>query len=110
MTRVPRIKIKQPDGLLQSAGARAAELGKHIDELYAEAIDQYIEKTKNASAGSLRSRSAIPRASPQIIVEIPEELFHGPTRSPSACASRATSCTPRRWPGTSSTHRPPTAP
>jgi predicted DNA-binding protein len=72
---VPRIRIKQPDELLQSAGARANELGKHIDELYAEAIDRYIESTKNASAGSLRSRSGIPVSSPQLIIEIPEELF-----------------------------------
>jgi predicted DNA-binding protein len=75
MARVPRVSIKQPDELLQSAGTRANELGKHINELYAEAIDRYIEKTKNASAGSLRSRSGIPRASPQLIIEIPEELF-----------------------------------
>jgi hypothetical protein len=75
MTRVPRIRIKQPDELLQSAGTRANELGKHIDELYAEAIDGYIETTKNASPGSLRSRGGIPSASPQVIVEIPEELF-----------------------------------
>jgi len=75
LTRVPRIRIKQPDELLQSAGTRANALGKHINELYAEAIDRYIEKTKNASPGSLRSRSGIPRASPQLIIEIPEELF-----------------------------------
>ena len=75
MTRVPRVRIKQPDELLQSAGTRANELGKHIDELYAEAIDRYLEDTKNASPGSVRSRSGIPRAAPQIIIEIPEELF-----------------------------------
>ena len=75
MTRVPRIKIKQPEVLLQSAGARASELGKHIDELYAEAIDRYIESTKNATPGSLRSRGGIPVSAPQIIVEIPEDLF-----------------------------------
>jgi len=75
MTRVPRIRIKQPDELLQSAGKRANELGKHIDELYAEAIDRYVEETKNASVGSLRSRSGISRAAPQIIIEIPEDLF-----------------------------------
>lgn len=75
MSRVPRVRIRQPDELLQSAGTRANELGKHIDELYAEAIDRYIDETKNASAGSLRSRSGIPNASPQLIIEIPEELF-----------------------------------
>ncbi len=48
---MPRVKIKQPNELLQSAGTRANELGKHIDELYAEAIERYIETTKNASAG-----------------------------------------------------------
>lgn len=75
IARVPRVKIKQPDELLQSAGRRANELGKRIDELYTEAIDRYIETTKRASAGSLRSRSGIPIASPQLIIEIPEELF-----------------------------------
>jgi hypothetical protein len=50
------------------------ELGKHIDELYAKAIDRYIEVNKDASAGSLRSRSGLPHASPPLIIEIPEEL------------------------------------
>jgi len=72
---VPRIRVKQPDELLQSAGTRANELGKHINEVYAEAIDRYIEETKHASAGSLRSRGGLPNASPQLIIEIPEELF-----------------------------------
>ena len=31
--------------------------------------------TKNASAGSLRSRHIIPRSSPEIVVEIPQDLF-----------------------------------
>lgn len=75
MTRVPRVRIKQPDELLQSAGTRANTLGMHVNELYAEAIERYIEQTENASAASLRSRSGIPSSSPQLIIEIPEELF-----------------------------------
>jgi predicted transcriptional regulator len=45
------------------------------DPLYAEAIDRYVEVNKRASAGSLRSRSGMPRPSPQLNIEIPEELF-----------------------------------
>jgi predicted DNA-binding protein len=72
---VPRVRVNLPDELLQRAATRAQELGKHIDELYAEAIDRYVEVNKAASAGSLRSRAGMPRASPQLIIEIPEELF-----------------------------------
>jgi predicted DNA-binding protein len=72
---VPRVRVSLPDELLQRVATRAQELGKHIDELYVEAIDRYVEVNKSASAGSLRSRSGMPRASPQLNVEIPEELF-----------------------------------
>ncbi|MGH2941376.1 MAG: hypothetical protein ACRDLN_01180 [Solirubrobacteraceae bacterium] len=72
---MPRVRVKLPDELLQRAATRAQELGKHIDELYAEAIDHYVEANKGASAGSLRSRSFMPHASPQLTIEIPEELF-----------------------------------
>jgi len=72
---VPRVRVILPDELLQRAATTAQELGKHIDELYAEAIDRYVEVNKNASAGSLRSRSGISRGSPQLTIEIPEELF-----------------------------------
>jgi len=72
---VPRVRVNLPDELLQRAATRAQELGKHIDELYAEAIDRYVEVNKAASAGSLRSRSGISRGAPQLIIEIPEELF-----------------------------------
>ena len=72
---MPRVRVKIPDELLQVAATRAQELGTHIDELYAEAIDRYVEVNKSASAGSLRSRSGMPRAAPQLIIEIPEELF-----------------------------------
>jgi predicted DNA-binding protein len=72
---VPRIRVSVPDELLQRAATRAQELGKHIDELFVEAINRYVEVNKSASAGSLRSRSGMPRASPQLNIEIPEELF-----------------------------------
>lgn len=72
---MPRVRVKLPDELLQRAATRAQELGKPIDELYAEAIDRYVEVNKDASAGSLRSRSGISRSSPQLMIEIPEELF-----------------------------------
>ena len=72
---MPRVRVKIPDELLQRAATRAQELGKHIDELYAEAIDRYVEVNQNASAGALRSRSGMPRAAPQLTIEIPEELL-----------------------------------
>jgi hypothetical protein len=72
---MPRIRVTAPDQLLQVAAERAEQLGTNIDELYAEAIERYITATKNASAGSVRSRMVFPRASPKIAVELPEELF-----------------------------------
>jgi hypothetical protein len=72
---VPRVRVSLPDELLQRVATRVQELGKHIDELYVEAIDRYVEVNKSASAGSLRSHSGMPRASPQLNIEIPEELF-----------------------------------
>lgn len=72
---MPRVRVNLPDELLQRAATRAQQLGKHIDELYAESIDRYVEVNKDASPGSLRSRTGMPRASPQLTIEIPEELF-----------------------------------
>ncbi len=72
---MPRVRVKLPDELLQRAATRAQELGTQIDELYAEAIDRYVEVNKSATAGSLRSRGGIPSAAPQLTIEIPEELF-----------------------------------
>jgi predicted transcriptional regulator len=75
MTRVHSVEVKQPEQLLELAQTTAEQLGKPIDLLYAEAIERYIEVTKHASAGSLRSRSLMPRKSPSVTIEIPEELF-----------------------------------
>lgn len=72
---MPRIRVSVPAELLKAATARAEQLGKDLDGLYAEAIERYIDVTKNSSAGSVRSRFSIPRSSPQLVVEIPEELF-----------------------------------
>ena len=72
---MPTVTVQVPDQLLELATARAEQLGKPIDELYAESIDRYIEVTKHASAGSLRSRNIMPRSSPYVTIEIPEELF-----------------------------------
>jgi metal-responsive CopG/Arc/MetJ family transcriptional regulator len=72
---MPRIRVTTPDQLLQVAAARAEALGTNVDELYAEAIERYVEATKDASAGSVRSRMTFPRSSPKIAIEIPEELF-----------------------------------
>lgn len=72
---MPRVRVTVPEPLLQVAGDRAQELGKTLSELFAEAIARYVEATKNSTAGSLRSRHAIPRSSPSVAVEIPEALF-----------------------------------
>jgi metal-responsive CopG/Arc/MetJ family transcriptional regulator len=72
---MPRIKVAVPEELLKVATESAEQLGKNLDELYVEAIARYVEATKNASAGSVRSRFIIPRSAPQIVVEIPEELY-----------------------------------
>ena len=72
---MPRIKVSAPDQLLQVAAETAEQLDKSIHELYAEAIEHYIDATKSASPGSVRSRISIPRSSPRIAIEIPEELF-----------------------------------
>lgn len=75
MGAVPRIRVTVPVGLLEVAHARAEQLGQSLDELYAHAVERYIESTKNASAGAVRSRFMIPRSSPEVVVEVPEELF-----------------------------------
>ncbi len=75
MTRVRRVEVKQPEELLQLAATTAEQLGKPIDVLYAEAIERYIEVTKHATAGALRSRAIMPRRSPSVTIELPEELF-----------------------------------
>jgi predicted DNA-binding protein len=72
---VRRVEVKQPPELVQLAATTAEQLGKPIDVLYAEAIERYIEVTKHASAGALRSRISMPRKSPYVAIEIPEELF-----------------------------------
>jgi 3-deoxy-D-arabino-heptulosonate 7-phosphate (DAHP) synthase len=69
------VEIKQPAELLELAATTAEELGKPIDVLYAEAIERYIEVTKHATAGALRSRTLMPRNSPYVTIEMPEELF-----------------------------------
>lgn len=73
---MPRVRVTLTDGLLQHAATMAEQLEKPIDELYVEAIEGYVEAHKDASPGSLRSRRAIiPRGSPQISVQIPEDLL-----------------------------------
>ncbi|HEX4363752.1 MAG TPA: hypothetical protein VHZ75_04320 [Solirubrobacteraceae bacterium] len=72
---MPRVRVRLPDELLQQAATTAQGLGKNIDQLYAEAIDRYVELNKGVSAGALRSRSVMPRSAPQLNIEIPEELF-----------------------------------
>lgn len=72
---MPRVKVSIPDPLLQRAATAAQAQGKKIDDLYEEAIARYVESTKNASPGSVRSRGGIPRGSPKLTVEISEQLF-----------------------------------
>lgn len=72
---MPRIKVSVPEELLKVSIDRAEQLGKSLDELYADAIDRYVDSTKNSSPGAVRSRIGIPRSSPQIAVEISEELY-----------------------------------
>jgi predicted transcriptional regulator len=72
---MPRIRVSLPEQLLEVATAKGEQLGKSVDELYVEAIERYLKATKDSSAGSLRSRHAIPRSSPEIVVEIPEDLY-----------------------------------
>jgi len=64
-----------PEELLNVATERAEQVGKSIDELFAEAIERYVNATSNSSAGSVRSRFVIPTSAPQIAVDIPEELY-----------------------------------
>jgi predicted DNA-binding protein len=72
---MPRVRVRLPDPLLQRAATAAQAEGKKIDDLYEEAIARYIESTKNASPGSVRSRGGIAGGSPRLTVEISEELF-----------------------------------
>lgn len=72
---VPRVKVKLPDGLLQEAATRARDLGKHVDELWSEAITAYVERNQELTAGAVRNRGRIPSRSPTLTIEVPEELF-----------------------------------
>jgi predicted transcriptional regulator len=73
---MPRVRVTLPDELLQHAASMAEQLEKPLDELCVEAIEGYVDAYKDASAGSLRSRRAfIPRGSPQIGVQVPDELL-----------------------------------
>jgi len=72
---VQSVRVKQPEGLLQLAATTAEQVGKSIDVLYAEAIERYIEVTKHATAGALRSRTHVRSTSAYVTIEIPEELF-----------------------------------
>lgn len=72
---MPRVKVSVPDPVLQRAADAAHAAGEKIDDVYTEALIAYVESTKNSSPGSLRSRSGIPRGSPKLTVEIPEDLF-----------------------------------
>jgi predicted transcriptional regulator len=69
------VRVRQPEELLQLAGTTAEQVGKSVDVLYAEAIERYIEVTKHATAGALRSRASVKRKSAYVTIEIPEELF-----------------------------------
>jgi len=72
---MPRVRILVPEGLLRATTTKAEQLGTDISELYAEAIERYIKVTANASPGSLRSRHTIPRSSPEVVIELSEDLF-----------------------------------
>ena len=110
---MPRVKVKLPDGLLQKAATRAHDEGRHIDELWSEAIATYVEQNKDMTAGAVRSRAGIPGRSPTLNIEIAEDLFQRAESSPSASASSATGSTARRspstWPTTRLREDPPTA-
>ena len=70
-----RVDLKQPEEILQLAATTAERLGKPIDALYAEAIERYIEVTKHATAGALRSRMYVRRTAAEVTIELPDELF-----------------------------------
>jgi predicted transcriptional regulator len=73
---MPRVRVSVPDELLQHAATMAERLERPLDELCVEAIEGYVDAHQDASAGSMRSRRAfIPRGSPQISVQIPDDLI-----------------------------------
>ena len=72
---MPRVRVRIPDELLQRAATRAEQLGVRIDDLYAQAVERYLEVNAKAAPGSLRSRSGIPSGSPQLTIEIDEAVF-----------------------------------
>lgn len=70
-----QITFDVPEQMLELATTKAQELGKSLDELCIEAIDRYIRVTKHASPGSVRSRYLIPPSSPEITIEVSEDLL-----------------------------------
>jgi predicted transcriptional regulator len=70
------VRVSLPDELLQHAATLAEQREKPIGELYVEAIEGYVATHATTSAGALRSRAAIiPRGSPQLSIELPEDLL-----------------------------------
>ena len=71
-----RVRITLRDELLQLAATMAEDEGKQLDEMFVEAIERYVKTFQNATPGSLRSRAMIiPRGSPQLGVQVPEDLY-----------------------------------
>jgi metal-responsive CopG/Arc/MetJ family transcriptional regulator len=72
---MPKVKVRATDQLLTAVDTRAQERGQTLSEFYADAIESYLEVTKNASAGAVRSRFVVPRTGPEVVIELPEKLF-----------------------------------
>lgn len=74
---MPRVRVSVSEALLQVAATAAQERGKPVDELFADAIARYVASTAGSSPGSLRSSYTVPRNSPTLAIELPEELYQG---------------------------------
>jgi metal-responsive CopG/Arc/MetJ family transcriptional regulator len=72
---MPRVRVSLPDELLERAKERGRELGKRVDELYAEALARYLGVNRAGRPGLSRGKTVIPRSSPQISVDLPDDLF-----------------------------------
>jgi len=72
---MPRVKVMLPDPLLQVAADQAHAAGKKIDDLYEEAIIEFIAANQHTRAGALRNRGSMPASSPKLTIEISEKVF-----------------------------------
>ena len=72
---MPRVKVQLPDPLLQVAADAAHAAGKKIDDLYEEAIVEFVEANQHTRRDALRNKGGMAPSSPKLTIELSEKVF-----------------------------------